>query len=699
MNGRLQRWRSGLLGLALLLAVAAPASAGRVVAVGDIHGDLEAFRGILLEAGLLGGDGRWIAGDTTLVQTGDFLDRGPAFREMMDYLQDLQKAARRAGGNVIVLLGNHEVMNLLGDLRYVTPENYAGFADGRSENRRAAAWSKCVKQQQARAVRLGLPEPRITEASQARWMEEHPPGFVEQRAALGRDGSYGRWLRGLPVIARVGDSVFLHGGVGPALAGRSVTQIRDRVKEELILFERYRGYLIEENVVPPTATLSEMIQAARQELELLAPAEGERARERTRHEAALEEFLASESWYLRHSSGPLWFRGLAEWSDEEIAAELPGILAGLGVRRMAVGHTPTSDRRIHSRVDGALFLIDTGMLSSHYEGGRASALEIAGDTVTALYVGERTRLVPAAPPVEAPGAQARGGQSEPLESSLAPAPGLQGGDPAGSGGTADRGRWLDPDGEWLPFRTDEEVLEFLRTAKVVFERIIKAGINQPTKVTLAKDGITMHAVFRDVDVQEDVVHLGGKREMFFRDSYYFEPAAYEIARMLDLDTVPPVVLRKIGRTHGSLQIWVEEAMTEEKRQEEGRNPPDVTVWNRQMQRMHIFDALVYNTDRNRGNILIDRDWKLWMIDHTRAFRHHKKLPDAPGFAQCDRKLYRMLQELDPEEVRTRLKPLLRKNEIQGLLARRDALIEYIDGLARDHGEDAVFFDFDSGSRR
>ena len=245
-------------------------------------------------------------------------------------------------------------------------------------------------------------------------------------------------------------------------------------------------------------------------------------------------------------------------------------------------------------------------------------------------------------------------------------------------------------------------MEFLRTAKVMQMKTTPRGITRPSKVLLEKDGIRMNAAFRTVNEQKDVARLtSGRVEMLFRDSYIFECAAYALTQLLGLDNVPPVVERRIRGTSGSLQIWVEQAMTETDRLKKKIPPPDVMHWNRQVQIMRIFDHLVFNTDRNQGNILIDRDWKLWMIDHTRAFRRYGELENPGNILQCERKLLQRLQALDPEETHGRLDRYLYKAEINALLKRRDRIIEVIRQRIAERGEERVLFDLDergSGDR-
>ena len=255
--------------------------------------------------------------------------------------------------------------------------------------------------------------------------------------------------------------------------------------------------------------------------------------------------------------------------------------------------------------------------------------------------------------------------------------------------------WIGPDGKPLPFKNDDEILEFLRTAKVVKLKDIPTGVTGPRKALLEKDGIQADAVFRDVHEDKQMVKLGGGgTEMFFRDDYIFEPAAYEMSRLLGMDNVPPAVLATVRGTKGSLQIWVEGAMTSGDRIKNKVVPPDQTSYNLQLFNMHFFDALIYNTDRNPGNILIDKDWKVWLIDHTRAFRRQETLNNPQGILQCDRKLYAALQALDPAEVHKRLEPFLRKAEIDAILKRRDKIVEIIRNRIAELGEDKVLYDTD-----
>ena len=255
-------------------------------------------------------------------------------------------------------------------------------------------------------------------------------------------------------------------------------------------------------------------------------------------------------------------------------------------------------------------------------------------------------------------------------------------------------RWTDPDGKPLPFRSDEELIEFLRTADVKSEKRLSGGVTFPTKLLLEKDGVRADAIFRDVNEESSTPTFGGGRDsLYFRDSYIYEPAAYKLSLMLGLDNVPPATLRKLKNKSGSVQIWVEGAMTEKAMTKDGNKPPDPKRWNKQLQMINTFDALIYNTDRNSGNLIITPDWKIWMIDHTRAFRRNPNLQRPDSINQCERGLYHKLKGLDEAAVRAQLKEDLSPYELDALFKRRALLVEHLDKLIAERGEDKVLYTY------
>jgi len=373
-----------------------PPSQRRVVAIGDVHGAYEGLVTILRQSGLIDSRQGWVGGKSILVQTGDYLDRGARALRAAQLLMDLQRQAPASGGEVIVLLGNHEILNLIGELRGVTPEIVDELADERSEARRTVVCRAYPELARQSARRRGMAVPSKKQA-RARCLEEHPPGLLEYVEALGPEGPLGRWIRGHPAAVRIGDVVFLHGGLNPAMAALGIDQVNRQVRQEIELWDRTRAWLLDQQRVLPTSSAREVVAAVQAALESGKPTAD--APDGWQH------LLDIDQWLTVRPDGPLWFRGYARWSDPKGLSELPGILDTLGVRHLVVGHTPQRPRSIRSRFDGGVFLIDTGMLASVYTGGRPAALEIEDGTFTAIYVGLEQRLLepPAAVPADQPG--------------------------------------------------------------------------------------------------------------------------------------------------------------------------------------------------------------------------------------------------------------------------------------------------------
>jgi len=377
---------------------------GSVVAIGDVHGDFDDFVAILQKSGLIDAQHHWIGGKTTLVQVGDLLDRGPKPRDVMDLLMALEKEALQAGGQVVSLLGNHEMMNIMGDLRYVTPVNFASFADSKSEERQKAAYQAYVKWRSSHmALFTELAQPM--ELTEGEWMARHPAGYVEQRDAFTPNGVYGKWLREHSALADIGGVIFLHGGISPNVAKMKLDGINTRIRDEIKQFDSAKQFLQEADIILPFFNLEEIRGAVLAEIS--AEKKGKVSANVPRQNRLIQ-FLGYTDWLSVKVDGPLWFRGYDQWSDEEGAAQMGKILDALKATRIVVGHTVQKGGRIRPRFGDKVFLIDTGMLSTYYAGGRASALQIQDNTrFTADYMDEQVVLEPAqkeevAQPVAAP---------------------------------------------------------------------------------------------------------------------------------------------------------------------------------------------------------------------------------------------------------------------------------------------------------
>jgi hypothetical protein len=252
----------------------------------------------------------------------------------MDLLMKLEKQAKKAGGCVHCLIGNHDAMNVYGDLRYVTPEEFAAFADGKSEQIRATFYEEHVKEMKQKAE-AGGEAPEINDAYKAAWYEKHPLGFFEQRFAYGPRGAYGKWITSHNTIIKIDETLFVHAGVSPALATAEIGDINETIRREL------------------------------------------------------EDRSLLEGGMAVASDGPLWYRGLAQGDEEQLAAGVDAALEHYGVRRIVIGHTPTMGT-VMPRFGGKVLVIDVGL--SAYYGGRLACLIIENGEPYTLHRGKRLAL-------------------------------------------------------------------------------------------------------------------------------------------------------------------------------------------------------------------------------------------------------------------------------------------------------------------
>jgi hypothetical protein len=379
-----------LLPLPAGAATTPPNSTPLLVAIGDVHGDFEDFCSILQRVGLIDEQRHWTGGNTTFLQLGDLIDRGPKPRQVLDLMLSLDEQSAKAGGRVVALLGNHEMMNLMGDLRYVTVGNYASFVDSESENRRQTAFQKYLEWRRAHPQLLAELNQPVLPETEAEWMTRHPRGFIEHRAAFSPTGIYGRWLRQRFALVKIGGVIFLHGGINPDLTSVGLDQINDRIRGEINQYDEARQYLADENVLLPFFTLQEAIAVA--QAELIAERK-ERAKSNDTRQTRIEQFLALGGWLCVREDGPLWYRGYDQWSEEEGAPRVEKILAAYNATNIVVGHTVQKTARIRPGFGGRIVFIDTGMLSSYYHGGKPSALEINEDRkFTAVYLDQQVAL-------------------------------------------------------------------------------------------------------------------------------------------------------------------------------------------------------------------------------------------------------------------------------------------------------------------
>ncbi|MFO1408412.1 MAG: metallophosphoesterase [Steroidobacteraceae bacterium] len=380
-------WAAGSAALALLLATTAssPAAAAdapqfewngveRVVAFADVHGAYDELVALLQSQGIVGADLHWAGGRTHLVSLGDLLDRGDDSRKVMDLLMRLQQESAAAGGQVHVVVGNHEAMNVLGDLRYVSRGEYASYQadeDAAERDTRRAEWL-------AR-------DPGRTAADFDR---QFPPGYFGHRRLLGPDGRYGRWILAQPVMIRVNDAVYLHGGPSRLLVGRDVASIdRDYAAA-------FANYVAAESAARGAGLVQfEDPYARRPDLARARLAAMPEGPARAAAAPLVDRLAAADDDPMLNATGPNWYRGTALCNECAEADVLQPFLAGAGAKRAVLGHTVARNGTAVSRFDGTVVKLDAGMNARVYH-GRPAALVSDAAGVRVAYANP---TVPAAP--------------------------------------------------------------------------------------------------------------------------------------------------------------------------------------------------------------------------------------------------------------------------------------------------------------
>jgi len=244
---------------------------------------------------------------------------------------------------------------------------------------------------------------------------------------------------------------------------------------------------------------------------------------------------------------------------------------------------------------------------------------------------------------------------------------------------------------YAPFSSAQEAEEALRTAKIVKVKNLGSGITHPLKFYLQKNNVEFKAVFKTVNERHvGITRLQKNSEFDFKDSWMYEVAAYELDKMIGLNMVPPTVQRIYKTQKGSLQLWVEDAMTEKERKEKQLEPPDVNYWNRQIIQVRLFDNLIYNIDRNLGNLLITPDWKIHMIDHSRSFKNLDSLKADKDLQLFSKSTMESLQNIDILKLKACCSHYLTGPEMTTLLKRRDMIVKQYQTLLAEKGT-AIYF--------
>ena len=314
----------------------------RIVAIGDIHGSHKNYIQILNDSGLIDDNGSWIGKDTHLVQVGDLPDRGPDTAKIIKHLQKLEKEALREGGMIHLLIGNHEFMNVVGDLRYVHAGEYEAFVTVRSAKLRDAYTKKIIREiktkktlQKSSSLDMQMELPKIDNAFKKQLYEKIPLGYVEHRLAWQPKGKINSWIAKHNAVIKINDMLFLHAGIGPSVVNLSIQEINERIRAEILGQIKHKGGL------------------------------------------------------GNSQDGPLWYRGLAMNPEEAETKHLEELLRKHDVKKIIIGHTPSLGV-ITPRFGSKVLIIDTG-ISEHY-GGHRSSLIIDNNQFFASYDGRDFNL-------------------------------------------------------------------------------------------------------------------------------------------------------------------------------------------------------------------------------------------------------------------------------------------------------------------
>jgi len=390
-----------LVTLTVLLGLAAsPAaySAPRVVVVGEIQGAANSAATLLENVRLIDGDGHWSGGDAVLIQTGDLIDGGENARAAMDLFMRLQAEAPAAGGRVIVLMGNHEAMNILGELRDVNYMTYAAFAGSDAEAQQKALYDATVAWRSDRAAATGSQFSADDDFS-ADWFALHPPGWVEYVEAMRPEGTYGKWLRTLPVAFEVDGMLFIHAGISPEMKGMTIEEINTRAADEIRRFDADRERMVAEGMCLPVCSAREMVDVINGEIAYLNSLDASQrntGNPRIARAADLQHLGLWGSWSVLSDTGPLWFKGTSQWDEDQYGQEMADILAASGVERMVTGQSDGKEHVIHSRFDDRVILTSVDMSDDPWDGGGTpAALEIVGDDFFVVTTNGREVLIDA----------------------------------------------------------------------------------------------------------------------------------------------------------------------------------------------------------------------------------------------------------------------------------------------------------------
>lgn len=227
--------------------------------------------------------------------------------------------------------------------------------------------------------------------------------------------------------------------------------------------------------------------------------------------------------------------------------------------------------------------------------------------------------------------------------------------------------------------TLEEQEAFLKTARIIRTRDAGKGVTGTLRATLSDGVLTHDASIQTVDISMREFRSNRGTELNFKDSWRFNVAAYRLNKLVQLGRIPPSVERNYNGKQGSFTWWVDDVLMDEgQRLKTKAQAPDIDAWNEQLWHVRLFDQLIQNVDRNLGNLVIDKQWGVWMIDHTRAFRLSNKPSTPKNLTRIERGALERLKALDPDVINEAVGDYLTSFEKRALLQRRDAIVAHFE---------------------
>lgn len=594
-----------------------------MVVIADIHGDYQSLIKLLRKTEIIDQNLNWSGGERYLVSLGDLLDRGPDSRKVLDLFIQLEEQAHQSGGSLQMVMGNHEAMNIRGDLRYVSKEEFAAFAADEDSSKRLSVYKDY----------LSYSNSKDTQESLEKFSQLYPEGYFGLVDAFAPNGKYGSWLLKRGFILKLQNKLFAHGGYSKKLieTGLNIRELNQQFRSDLITYSNLWRELIDDGLFKYYFSKKERVGIAKA---LIRGEVKSRKLNKRSIKKKAEQFIKASEALIFDSKGPTWYRGNLYCHEYSESKNIDDTLEYFDATQIFLGHTPDKSRLVRSRFNGKVIMLDTGMLQTHYK-GHPSAVLIDDDDLSIVNIDDPSNKAPSHDPVRKP---------------------------------------LHPNGF-----SDETLRDYYSKAKVVSEKPLGDFYTKPLRLSFEHQGIKRKAIFKYLDTDPNLEDKRWKRIGNFADRFIYELAAFELDRLLNLNMIPFTMPYKHNKMNGVLQYWVEDSVSKSDLIKSKSKLSGYCSNDEAKELMVIFDWLIYNEDRNTGNELYtEDDGQLWLIDHTRAFRVKNNLPEYKRFKPAtylSDSFREKLLSLDSATLQKKVGNYLNRKQIKSLLTRRDLILK------------------------